>query len=125
MNIETNGTGGLSPKKIEDILLPMQTLKISGRAAIDIVKNELDLMYDKMRQDDEEFKAQNVQIRILREEKEKQAAELQECKNKAETCEDDWESREEEFGELELRYVLVKGLCVGLSAALAAMWWFK
>ena len=54
----------------------MDNLKISGRNALKIAGEELDYVYDQLRHRDEELLALEKQVKILREEKERQSDEF-------------------------------------------------
>lgn len=99
-----------------------ETLQMSGRAALKIAGDELDFMYTKMREDEDEIKASNIRIRVLLEERERQSAEIHECRDKADFYKNEWESRETDFFDLRLRHELVKALNVGLLVA--AIWFY-
>lgn len=107
--------------KISDILPPSQKLQITGRAALDIARNELEYLYELKRQQDDDIKAQHVAIRILREEKESAIKERDEANDRAEALSEELISKNTDFEELDLRNEWTNAVNVALAVALIWM----
>lgn len=107
--------------KISDILPPSQKLQMSGRAALNIARNELEYLCELKRQQDDEIKAQHVQIRVLRQEKEAAIEERDEANDRAEALSEELISKNTDFEELELRNEWTNAVNVALAVALIWM----
>lgn len=115
MNNETaqNTDDGLY-LKISDILPPSQKLQMSGRAALNIARNEFEYLSELNRQQDDEIKAQHVQIRVLRQEKETAIEERDYAKDRAEVLIGELISRDADYEALELRNEWTNAVSIGL-----------
>lgn len=107
--------------KISDVLPPSQKLQMSGRAALNIARNELEYLSELKRQHDDEIKAQHVQIRVLREEKEVAIKERDKATDLVESLYQELISKDTDYEALELRNEWTNAVNVALAVALIWM----